>query len=116
MSSEKDIEDLIRRLEATGCRIWIKGDVLRVEPKPSTALLSELKAQREAVFTFVKSYGRFPGERVGSIELEALRCYCPELFKVIKAPNGQQALLWGVTAHGLILSYDPCRPLYTVRP
>ncbi len=111
-----DIEQLIRRVEATGSRLWVVGDKLRVDPAPPPALLNALRAERQAVLHFVKVCGRYPGERVGGVDLQALRKYCPLLFEVITAPNGHEALLWGVTAHGLIVSYDHNRPLFTVKP
>ena len=64
----RDVEQLIRSVEAAGSRLWTRGEILRIEPAPPASLLHELKAERDQVYDFVKRCGRSPGERVGGVD------------------------------------------------
>jgi hypothetical protein len=129
---------LVERLRAQGAELWAEGDRLRFRI-PGQVLTDDLKAELSARKTELLALLSGSAGEQGAGEsltkgssprparentrclrepapdaLEALRKLCPALWREVKTRDGRVAILWGVSAHGAAVSFDPRGPVYTL--
>ncbi|MGI8924870.1 MAG: hypothetical protein ACR2HJ_12745 [Fimbriimonadales bacterium] len=108
------VERLIDRLQRQGYRFSLDGERVFIRPELTEDALQLLREHKPEVVRVLQRKRRFG--KAAPDTLEELRKYCPKLFDVVRLQDGREGLLWGVTARGLIVSFDPSGVLYTVDP
>jgi hypothetical protein len=117
---------LLQRLREMGGTLRVEeGRLLLDAPKGALdrALLEEIRLHKAELIRLLttgepRSPAPIPLKRwdpdAPPEGLSDLRRLCPSLWHVAQTPRGRRALIWGVTARGVIVSFAPNEPLMTI--
>jgi len=101
--------EILRAAKSMGVELLVVDGVIRATPPGR--LNEQLKtAIRERKTDLIRVIGR----RAAPSDLDELRRLWPLMWRDVVTVDGRRGLLWSISPYGVVVSFGPGEPLYTL--